>query len=225
MTKVCTSSQLSGDWCRDHQYIGYSFEDALQLIRRFHGFPAPGLVLGVKMVSHAMDHLPKDILFDAISETTSCMPDAVQILTLCTIGNAWLKVLDFGKFAVTLYDKSTGDGRRVFLDPRKLKQWPEFYGWFYKRKDKKDQDPDRLLSEIRAAGTDVLTIQNVQIRNRYLLKKSKGPITTCPVCNEAFPEKDGAICKGCREENPYLSDKKNNSPFVSAVLNLKHLLR
>lgn len=96
MTQVSPSSRLAGNGCRDHQHKTYSFEDTLQLIRRFHGFPAPGLVLGTKMVSYALDHVPQDILFDAICETSSCLPDAVQILTLCTIGNAWLKVIDMG---------------------------------------------------------------------------------------------------------------------------------
>lgn len=223
MTEVCASSQLSSNWCWDHKRQTYSFENALQLIQRFHGFPAPGLVLGVKMVSHAMDHLPDDILFDAICETSSCLPDAVQILTLCTIGNSWLKVIDFGKFALTLYDKSNGDGRRVFLDPRKLNRWPEIYGWFYKLKHKKDQDTDRLLGEIQAAGTDVLTMQHVQVHDRFLVKKSKGPIVTCPICNEAFPEKDGAICRGCQGESPYRSNTKSGSRVKSPVLNLKQI--
>jgi len=85
LTDVSASSQLPTNWCRDNQHKKYSFEDALQMIRRFHGFPAPGLVLDVKMVSHAMDHLQENILFDAKCETSNYLPDAVQILTLCTM--------------------------------------------------------------------------------------------------------------------------------------------
>lgn len=204
-TDIPASSRPSSHWCRDHTGRWFTFEESLELIRSFHGFPAPGLVTGVKMVSHAMAHLPKNILFDAICETASCLPDAVQILTLCTIGNAWLKVVDLGKFAVTLYDKSTGDGFRVFLDPQKLNKFPEFYGWFYKLKPKKDQDTDLLMQEIRAAGADVLTVEPVQIQPRYLVKRSKGPIATCPICGEAFPAKHGDVCKGCGGESPYQS--------------------
>lgn len=190
-------------WCRDHDGRCFTFEESLELVRSFHGFPAPGLVLGVRMVTHAMDHLPEKILFDAICETTSCLPDAVQILTLCTIGNGWLKVMDFGKFAVSLYDKSNGKGVRVFLDPEKLKAWPEFYGWFFKLKPKKDQDTGRLLAEIQTAGSDVLTMAPVRIQPGHLEKRSKGPIAACPVCGEAFPAKHGTVCKGCGEESPY----------------------
>ncbi|MFZ2633000.1 MAG: FmdE family protein [Desulfosalsimonadaceae bacterium] len=204
-TDIPASLHSSSRWCRDHTGRWFTFEESLELIRSFHGFPAPGLVLGVRMVTHAMDKLPENILFDAICETTSCLPDAVQILTLCTIGNAWLKVADLGKFAVTLYDKSTGEGVRVLLDPQKLKQWPEFYRWFYKLKPKKDQDTDRLLQEIQTAGTDVLTVEPVQVQPRHLVKRSKGPITTCLECGEAFPAKHGAVCKGCGGESPYQS--------------------
>lgn len=211
MTEDCTPSQeQSGPWCRDHQHRAYDFDEALELIRGFHGHAAPGMALGVKMVSHAMDHLPEDILFDAISETSSCLPDAVQLLTPCTIGNSWLKIRDFNKYAVALYDKYSGDGVRVFLDPAKLKLWPEFHTWFYKRKEKKEQDRDRLLHEIHCAGAQVLTLQQVRVRDRYIVKQSKGSIATCPICKEAFPAKDGAVCRGCRGESPYRSGNENN---------------
>ena len=59
-------------------------------------------------------------LFDAICETRNCLPDAVQLLTPCTIGNGWLKVVNVGRFALTLYDKYQGEGVRVYLDPAKV---------------------------------------------------------------------------------------------------------
>ena len=115
---------------------------------------APGLVIGLKMVDWAREQLPEDILFDVVCETGSCLPDAVQMLTPCTVGNNWLTIKDLGRFALTLYDKFNGDGVRVFLDPAKLQHWPEFFDWLYKRKPKQAQDFDRLLEEIRQAGAD-----------------------------------------------------------------------
>ncbi|MBF0204667.1 MAG: formylmethanofuran dehydrogenase subunit E family protein [Desulfamplus sp.] len=72
-------------WCRDYKGHRYSHDQALALIQNFHGHKAPGLVIGTKMVSLALERLPEAILFDAISETKSCLPDAVQMLTPCTI--------------------------------------------------------------------------------------------------------------------------------------------
>jgi formylmethanofuran dehydrogenase subunit E len=175
----------------------------MALILEFHGHAAPGLVIGTKMVSLAMDSLPAGPLFDALCETASCLPDAVQMLTPCTIGNGWLRVEDLGRFAVILYDKSTGDGVRVFLDPGKLKAWPEFYDWFYKRKAKKDQDFNLLMEEIRKAGQGVLTVKAVKIKPSCLIRRSKGEIATCIRCKEAFPAVQGSICRGCQGEAPY----------------------
>ena len=127
----------------------------------------------------------------------------MQILTLCTIGNGWLRVIDLGRFALTLYDKTTGQGTRVFLDSAKLVKWPEFYDWFYKIKPKKEQDLARLMDEIRRAGEDVLTFRTVQVSSANLGKHGKGPIGTCPLCGEAYPSAHGDTCKGCQGEAPY----------------------
>jgi|GEM_PF-6830 len=196
-------------WCMDHAGDQLSWDDALERIREFHGHTAPGLVVGVKMVSLAMRHAPPDTLFDVVCETESCLPDAVQMLTPCTIGNGWLKILDLGRYALSLYDKYTGDGVRVFLDPEKLAMWPEFHGWFYKKKPKKEQDFERLIQEIRRAGDAVLTHHPVRVRLSRVEKTSKGAIGTCPVCQEAYPVKHGGICRGCSGGTPY--ESKNPS--------------
>ena len=77
------------------------------------------------------------------------------MLTYCTIGNYWLKIKDIKRFELKLYDKSSGYCVRVFFDPAKLNPWPEFYDWFYKRKVKKKQNFERLMSDIRKAGDQV----------------------------------------------------------------------
>ena len=189
-------------WCRDHKGNCYAYDPAMALIRDFHGHVAPGLAIGTRMVALAMDRLPQGILFDAVCETVSCLPDAVQMLTPCTIGNGWLRVQDLGRYAVTLYDKFEGDGIRVFIDSAKLRQWPEFYDWFYKIKEKKDQDFKRLMEEIRLAGEDALTVQKITIKPSYLVRRSKGRIATCPLCGEAYPAAHGSICRGCKGDAP-----------------------
>ena len=190
-------------WCRDYQGNEYTYPEALDFVRSFHGHVAPGLVIGLKMVDWAREQLPEDILFDAVCETSSCLPDAVQMLTPCTVGNNWLTIKDLGRFALTLYDKFNGDGVRVFLDPAKLQHWPEFFDWLYKRKPKQAQDFDRLLEEIRQAGADGLSRTPATIHPSYRVKTSKGRIATCPLCGEAYPMIHGGICRGCRGEAPY----------------------
>ena len=178
----------------------------LQLVKSFHGNIAPGVVLGGVMVAAARRRLPADVLFDAVSETRNCLPDAIQLLTPCTIGNGWLKVVNLGRFALTLYDKYEGEGVRVYLDPARVADWPEINTWYLKLKPKKEQDPALLLEEIRQAGPKILGWQQVQIRPQLLGKRHRGRIVICPICREAYPAQDGGICQACQGETPYLTD-------------------
>jgi len=190
-------------WCRDHGGNIYTFEEYLDFVSSFHGYPAPGLIVGGRMVDVALELFPKGVLFDAICETSYCLPDAIQMLTLCTTGNAWLKIVDLGKFALTLYDKFEGTGVRVFLDPVKMKPWQEIMNWFYKLKPKAEQDKSLLREQIKLAGSELFSTQEVQVLPRFLKKRELGKTIDCPICGEAFPRKHGTICRGCQGETPY----------------------
>ncbi len=218
------SSALPG-WCCDYKGACYTFEESMEMARAFHGYPAPGLVLGVRMVSLAMTHLPEKVLFDAVTETRSCLPDAVQILTLCTVGNNWLKIMDLGRYALALYDKTNGNGVRVSIDSQAVKKWPELFAWLYKTKAKHEQDSKALYRDIQSAADHILNTEPVEIQARHLVKTSKGAIDTCPVCGEAFPVTHGNICRVCQGETPYrmpdtsrMEKPSKHAPAVKQVL-------
>jgi formylmethanofuran dehydrogenase subunit E len=181
----------------------YSYEEYLHLVESFHGSLAPGLIIGGFMVDLALKHLPEGEFFDAICETPACLPDAVQILTPCTIGNGWLTVLNFGRYAVTLFEKYGGAGVRVYLDAKKLDPWPEVRDWYLKRKRKQDQDPERLLAQIKEAGHGLLSLQRVRLEPDKIRRRNKGPIGICPSCGEAYPLENGECCRNCKGETPY----------------------
>ena len=101
----------------------------------------------------ARQSLPEGVLYDAICETSACLPDAIQLLTPCTVGNGWLRIINLGRYALSLYDKYQGSGVRVFLDARRSKLGRKSKTWLYKPKPKKEQDKERLLEEIKEAGT------------------------------------------------------------------------
>ncbi|HBD08171.1 MAG TPA: trehalose-binding protein [Syntrophobacteraceae bacterium] len=185
------------------QIGGYSYEEYLRAVASFHGNVAPGVVLGGFMVELATQSLPDGVLYDAISETSACLPDAIQLLTPCTVGNGWLRVINLGRYALSLYDKYQGNGVRVFVDAKKVQAWPEITTWLYKSKPKKEQDKERLLNEIGKAGFTILSSQSVQVRSRYLGKHSRGSISICPLCEEPYPAQDGGICRACQGELPY----------------------
>ena len=181
----------------------YTWEEFLNRVSSFHSYPAPGVLVGGIMVDMAMEQIPKGVLFDAICETSSCLPDAVQLLTLCTVGNGWLKIINLGRYAISLYDKYKGNGVRIYLDPEKIDGWNEIQAWLFKLKLRNEQNAERLQEQIRLAGREIYTVHSVQVKSWYLSKRSKGNIATCSVCGEAYPIKDGTICLGCQGESPY----------------------
>jgi formylmethanofuran dehydrogenase subunit E len=170
--------------------------------------------MGGFMVDLALRQMPEGMLFDAVSETRSCLPDAIQLLTPCTIGNGWLKILNLGRYALSLYDKHYGNGFRVFVDPQKVRSWPEVEAWFFKLRSKDAQDQELLLTEIREAGRELYGVQSVCLQPHFLKKRSKGSIGTCTLCREPYPVNDGAICRACQGEAPYLLPKREPSEGI-----------
>ena len=178
-------------------------EEFMEEARAFHGYPAPGLIIGGYMVELAKRHMPEGVLYDAVSETAHCLPDAVQLLTPCTFGNGWLRVLPFGIYAVTLYDKATGEGVRVELDNDKLEPYDAIRSWFLKERPKKEQDTERLQAQIKEAGESILSFRKVRIRQDMLGHRSFGAITRCPLCGSHYPASYGGICRSCQGQSPY----------------------
>lgn len=179
------------------------FENYLRVARSFHGYSAPGVIIGGFMVNLAKRNLPEGTLFNAICETPVCLPDAIQLLTPCTVGNGWVKIINLGRFALSLYDNDQGNGFRVFLDPAKLKKWPEIKSWFFKLKPKPEQNIELLMTQIKEAGKTLCAIHAIRVRPELLKKEKRGEIVICPCCQEAYPAKDGEVCRGCQGESPY----------------------
>lgn len=177
---------------------GRSIEDYLKMVEEFHGFRAPGVLIGGFMVDHAMKNRPAGDFFDAICETPVCLPDAVQLLTPCTYGNGWLRVVDVGRYALALYEKHGGAGVRVHLDAVKLDGFPEIKDWFLRLKPKREQDSDALCRQIIEAGSLILGMRMVKVDPSFLGKEHGKGIVICSVCGEAYPAEAGKSCLACR---------------------------
>jgi formylmethanofuran dehydrogenase subunit E len=182
----------------------YLFEEFVDEVKRFHGFPAPGVVLGGIMVDSVLKQLPPGTLFNALSETSKCLPDAVQLLTPCTIGNGWLSVRNLGRFALALYDKDTGKGMRVVLNPHQVEAWPEIKNWYYKLKPKDQVDPVELLDSIKKGGPGLCSLQEIHLQPVLLEKTKRGKRVICPSCQEAYPSNEQGRCLACQGESPYV---------------------
>jgi formylmethanofuran dehydrogenase subunit E len=181
---------------------GRSFEDLLATIQRFHGWPAPGVVIGCFMVDLAQERLSPTVEADAIVETIHCLPDAIQLFTPCTYGNGWMKVIDWDKFALTLYDKKSLEGTRVWLDIEKSRRFPDIYNWYMRLVSKGDLPLDVLLKSIEEAGRQVLSYAPVRIV-QYHGKIKKGASGICSKCGEAYPASQGPLCLSCQGKGYY----------------------
>lgn len=187
------------------QKIGkYSYDEFVSVVQSFHGYAAPGVLMGGFMVQMAMERMPSGVLYDAVSETTNCLPDAIQLLTPCTIGNGWMRVLNLGRYALCLYDKTNGNGVRVYVDSRKTPTFPAIHTWFLKLKPKREQDTDLLLAQIRDAGLTIYSMDPVTVREHLLQRRHKGAIAMCSICGEAYPANHGRICRVCQGQTPYV---------------------
>jgi formylmethanofuran dehydrogenase subunit E len=182
----------------------FDVEQYIQLVKSFHGYLAPGVVLGGFMVNQAKSNIPEGTLFKAICETSTCLPDAIQLLTPCTIGNNRLKIINLGRYALSLYDRENGEGFRVFLLPQKIEENSEIRTWLFKIKPKVEQNMDLLLAQIKEVGETLCGIQYVRVRPELLHKQKRGEIVICPCCQEAYPANDGQICFGCQGQSPYI---------------------
>jgi formylmethanofuran dehydrogenase subunit E len=183
--------------------LGDTIGEFMKKAEKFHGSVAPGLLIGAFMVDLAVQHLPAGGLYDVLCETSHCLPDAVQMLTPCTIGNGWLKIIDTGRFAMTFYDKTSGEGLRVFLDPSRLDEYDEIKAWFFRLKPKHEQSGERLIAEIAGAAHSLYSLRPLSVRKSFLERPHKGRIALCPECGEAYPSDHGPVCRGCRGALPF----------------------
>jgi formylmethanofuran dehydrogenase subunit E len=85
----------------------------------FHGHICPGLAIGYRASTAALDWLEENRAMDeemvATVETDACGTDAVQVLTGCTLGKGNLIQKYHGKHVYTLVSRRSGEGVRVAL--------------------------------------------------------------------------------------------------------------
>ena len=193
----------------------HTYDEFINMVKAFHGHIAPGMIVGGFMVDLAYRHLPEGEFFDALCETRACLPDAIQVLTPCTVGNGWLKIIDIGRYALTFYEKFKGPGIRVYVDPEKLGQFPEIKSWFFKLKPKLEQDRDRLMEEIQKAGSSICSVEEVKLDMASIPTGARKGFAICPLCHEAYPSENGPLCGGCQGQLPFSQRSKIRTNAVS----------
>jgi formylmethanofuran dehydrogenase subunit E len=181
----------------------------------FHGHVCPGLSMGFRAAKTAMEKLnamrSEDEEIVAVVETDACCADAIQVLTGCTFGKGNFIYKDYGKVAVTLLSRNTGEGVRVVLKPDAFKPDPAHMALIRKMSGGTANEEDKKAFEglhLKRIG-DVLTLPEenlftIQKVNVELPARAKiAPSVPCDVCGEGvmgtkLQLKDGKnLCRAC----------------------------
>ena len=182
---------------------GMDLNDFIVHMEEFHGYRSPGILLGGFMIEAALDRLGPTHYINIVSETVVCLPDAVQLLTPCTIGNGFLQLLDWGKFAITAYDRMTLAGVRAGLNHDRLISFPMIRQWF-DRTEPRGEKPafEDLAAEILTAKGKLIVCREVKL---YKALKESTSVRTqnCPECGDSYPARLGEECPGCSGQAYY----------------------
>ncbi len=107
------------------------FETYVKKVGEYHGHVCFGIAMGTKMTLAAMRHLGLDPAVRnknliVYAEIDRCMTDAIQVISGCTLGHRTLKHVDYGKFAATFVNLTTGKAvRATILESCEIKGSPE----------------------------------------------------------------------------------------------------
>lgn len=184
----------------------------VERILAFHVKNAPGVIIGVYMVDYALELLDgvypdrDSYTMNAICETRECLPDPIQVMTGCTLGNKYLRLhaVENGRYALVLYNRDTSTGFRVYIDVTKIKRekYPQLFAFFNKCRDYKAvtrKELSRLtIEEFYSAGREIFSYQKVKVN--IPAKDEQLPAKICSSCGESFLVSgpfNGDLCDYC----------------------------
>lgn len=182
-------------------------ENTLKELISFRGGAEPGVAYGLKMVQAAKDFLKIRDLKKAdlyvIIESSRCLPDAIEFLTGCTIGNGRLIIKDYGKMAASFIDLNTKRAVRVTIVPE------------FQRRDIAHSRRSVSLKQQRKFGQitthharhafEILKIPTKELLRVQKIKLMEPVPTTRPPTKIVFCEKCG---ESIREEKARVQDGK-----------------
>lgn len=147
-------------------------------IVQFHGHECPGLAIGYRMATAAMEALASIRAADeelvAIVENDACGVDALQCLTGCTFGKGNLLFKDYGKQVYTVYSRTSRQGVRIVFHGRAIP-------------DELRRDRNAMMQHILAAPADeLLSVARVEADEPEPARIRKS--VPCAICGEAVME-------------------------------------
>ena len=158
----------------------------------FHGHECPGLAIGVKACSAAVEKMGISPAFDeeiiCITENDACGVDAVQALMSCTMGKGNLIYKPTGKQAFTFIKRDSGKAMRFYLKSRNNgMERPKYQQYLL------DAPVDEIFD---CCEVDIVIPEQARLFNSV----------ACEKCGELAPEhkirlQEGKkVCLGCFQE-------------------------
>lgn len=165
-------------------------------IIRFHGHNCPGLAIGYRMASAAVQELKsvraEDEELVAIVENDACGVDALQCLSGCTFGKGNLLFRDYGKQVYTIYSRKTRSGVRVHFHGKGVT-------------DEMRRDKLTLIDIILSAPVEkIISVTGVSVSEPEPARIRKS--IPCSICGEMVMEtrshdKEGSpVCIPCAKK-------------------------
>lgn len=186
-----------------------TFEELLYQSAVLHQHLCPRQVLGVRMGLAGgrwlgLDVPQNDKRILTIVETDGCLIDGLAVATGCRVGRRTMRVLDFGKVAVTFVDTQTDRAVRIVPSastrirardyaPEAQNRW-EAYLLGYQRM------PDNELLNIREV-TLIMSLEKILSKDGYRVN--------CDVCGEEIInereviQNGSTLCRSCAGEQYY----------------------
>lgn len=200
-------------------------ERVLEEIIAFRGSAEPGVTYGIRMVQAAKDFLKIRDLRKAnlyvIAETSRCLPDAIEYLTGCTIGNGRLVIKDHSKMAASFIDLGSKRGVRVVITPefqrRDVTHSKRSVELKHQRKlAELARHHERHAKRILNAPTEeLLRLQEIELLEPPLAPRPPTKIVFCERCGESVREEKArlregkVLCLTCSgEAEPYFKPKR-----------------
>ena len=184
-----------------------------------HRHLCPRQVLGVRMGMLAgkllgleLPQTKKRLL--SIVETDGCFADGVSVATNCWVGRRTLRVVDFGKTAVTFVDTQTETAVRLYPLPAVRELAPEFAPEARNRWQGYLLGYQRMPDEMLFGMQSVVLTQSVQE-----IVSRAGVRVNCDVCgeeilNEREVVREGAVlCQSCAGNGYYFLSGGGNGRY------------
>ncbi|PLX19561.1 MAG: hypothetical protein C0601_01525 [Candidatus Muiribacterium halophilum] len=199
------------------EYKDLSFDitdDLLEKVIEYHSKKSPGVIIGTYLLKYLMDNLgPVKGKLHVVSETGGCFPDVVSAILSRTIGNKYLRIMEYGLVAYTAYGRDEPEkALRVYLDNTKIDKdkYPYLYGFCHGSRphDKFDRPTinELTIKDFLKVKYDIFEkewLKNVKLD--YKLPKKK--IVICDQCNITFStlKELESTCPICKDKDLYFT--------------------